>query len=70
MFAKHVLSNLDFDESQELDESLDMRKAVCPGAGPRQYGGAANTTQCDSIAMRNIIFILLGRPVRSTLNIN
>ena len=54
MFAKHVLSDLDFDESQGLDESLDMRKAVYPSAGPRQYAVAANATQCDSIAMRNM----------------
>ncbi len=70
MFAKHVLSNLDFDESQELDESLDMRKAVCPGAGPRQYGVAANTTQCDSIAMRNMKLTFSARLVRSPLHIN
>ena len=54
MFAKHVLSNLDFDESQELDESLDMRKTVCPGAGPRQCGVTANATLCDAVAMRNM----------------
>ena len=53
MFARDVLLDLDFDESQGSDQSLDMQ-AICPGAGPRQCGVTANATLCDAVAMRNM----------------